>query len=58
MKSKTKRQFNRILLYALIFFFIAGTFLLYLPFTQSQPAATPVPVQNQPGVEVTSVPAQ
>jgi hypothetical protein len=48
MKKQTKNQLKRITLYALIFVFVAGSFLLYLPLSQPAPQATPVPVNNVP----------
>lgn len=50
MKKHRKNQLKRITLYALIFVFVAGSFLLYLPITQTVPQATPVPVNNVPQV--------
>ena len=48
MKAKTKRTLSRVMLYTMIFVFIAGTFLLYLPLTQPQPESTAPPLENLP----------
>lgn len=41
MKQKARQQAQRIVIYALVFIFIAGTFLLYLPLGQSTPQPSP-----------------
>lgn len=41
MKRKTKRKAERAVLYLLAAIFIAGTFLLYLPITQTAPRNNP-----------------
>lgn len=65
MKGKTKKQLKRAVFYALIFIFIAGTLLLYLPLGQTASQATAPPLnqvpadqQNAPNVQVTGQPGQ
>jgi hypothetical protein len=50
MKKKTKQQVKRVTLYTLIFVFVAGSFLLYLPLSQPAPDNTPVPLNDIPQI--------
>lgn len=52
MKTKTRKNLQRVVLFGFVFLFSISTLLLYLPLTQSSPSSTPPPaIQDIPGAQ-------